>query len=77
VNTLTSPADTDTLVTQGPEAIDQLIARVLSGAHRAMCARETPNEARTVLHVAQSFADELATREPRFDRLRFIKEVMG
>ena len=34
-----------------------------------------PNEARAILHVAHSFADELATLDPRFDRLQFIKDV--
>jgi hypothetical protein len=57
------------------EAVDQLIARVLSRAHRTMEALNAPNEARTILHVAHSFADELATLDPRFDRLQFIKDV--
>ena len=34
-----------------------------------------PNEARAILHVAHSFADELAALDPRFDRLQFIKDV--
>jgi hypothetical protein len=34
---------------------------------------DTPIEARAILHVAHSFADELATTNPRFDRLRFIR----
>jgi hypothetical protein len=34
-----------------------------------------PNEARAILHVAESFADELATLDPRFDRLQFMKDV--
>jgi hypothetical protein len=33
-----------------------------------MEARNAPDEARTVLHVAQSFADEPATWTPKFDR---------
>jgi hypothetical protein len=57
------------------EAVDELIARVLSRAHRTMEARNAPDEARAVLHVAQSFADELATLDPRFDRLQFIEAV--
>ena len=57
------------------EAVDQLIARVLGGAHRKMEAIDAPNDARTILHVAESFADELAALDPRFDRLQFIKEV--
>lgn len=59
-----------------PEAVDQLIACVLRRAHRTAEASEAPNDARAILHLAQSFADELATLDPRFDRLRFIKEVM-
>ena len=58
-----------------PEAVDQLIARVLSRAHRTMEAFDSPAEARAVLHVAHSFADELATLDPRFDRLQFIKDI--
>jgi hypothetical protein len=57
------------------EAVDELIARVLSRAHRTMEARNAPDEARAVLHVAHSFADELATLDPRFDRLQFIEDV--
>jgi hypothetical protein len=58
-----------------PETLDQLIARVLRRAHRTMEAVDAPAEARAVLHVAQSFADELATLDPGFDRLQFIKDV--
>jgi hypothetical protein len=57
------------------ETVDELIARVLSRAHRTMEARNAPDEARAVLHVAHSFADELAALDPRFDRLQFIKDV--
>jgi hypothetical protein len=53
------------------ETVDQLIARVLRQAHRTTA----PDEARAVLHVAHSFADELATLDPRFDRLQFIQDV--
>jgi hypothetical protein len=58
------------------ETVDELIARVLSRARRTMEARNSPDEARAILHVAHSFADEVATRNPRFDRLQFIKDVM-
>jgi hypothetical protein len=58
-----------------PEAVGQLIARVLSRAHRSFEALDAPGEARAILHVAQSFADELATLDPRFDRLQFIKDA--
>jgi hypothetical protein len=74
VNTLTSPA-ANCRVAGRDETVDQLIARVLSGAHGRMEALDAPNEARAILHVAQSFADELATLDPRFDRLQFIKDV--
>jgi hypothetical protein len=57
------------------ETVDELIVRVLSRAHRQMEARNAPDEARAVLHVAQSFADELATLDPRFDRMRFIRDA--
>ena len=57
------------------ETVDELIARVLHRAHRTAEAHDAPDEARAVLHVAQSFADELATLDPRFDRLQFIKDV--
>jgi hypothetical protein len=57
------------------QAVDELIARVLSRAHRAMESHDAPDEARAVLHLAHSFADELATLDPRFDRLQFIKDV--
>jgi hypothetical protein len=57
------------------ETIDQLIRRVLSRAHRMLEAQDAPNEARTVLHVADAFADELSALDPGFDRLQFIKAV--
>jgi hypothetical protein len=58
-----------------PEAVDQLIARVLGRAHRMTEALNAPNEARAILEVAHSFADELADLDPGFDRLQFIKDV--
>jgi hypothetical protein len=54
---------------------DQLITRVLSRAHQMAEAANAPNEARAVLYIAHSFADELVTLDPRFDRLQFIKDV--
>ena len=70
MNTLTSPAHTGR-----DETVDELIARVLCQAHRAMCDRETPKEARIVLNVAHSFADELTTLYPGFDRVQFVRDV--
>ena len=57
------------------ETVDELIARVLRRAHETMEARNAPDEARAVLQVAHSFADELATLDPRFDRVEFIKDA--
>jgi hypothetical protein len=54
-------------------AVEELIAYVLRRAHRMANAFNAPNEARAILHVAHSFADELATANPRFDRRRFIR----
>jgi hypothetical protein len=59
--------------THDTEAADQLIARVLHRARIEANALDDPDEARAILDVAQSFADELSTANPRFDRLRFIK----
>jgi hypothetical protein len=58
-----------------PEAVDKLIARVLGRAHRTAEALNAANDARAILHVAQSFADELASVDPDFDPVQFIKEV--
>jgi hypothetical protein len=66
---------TATTLEIAPEAVDQLIARVLRRAHGTMEAFNTPAEARAVLHVAHSFADELATLDPEFDRLQFIRDI--
>jgi hypothetical protein len=57
------------------ETVDELIARVLGRAHRTMEARNAPDEARAILHVAHSFADELSTLDAGFDRMQFIKDV--
>jgi hypothetical protein len=57
------------------EAVDQLIARVLRQALREADAVNAVGEARGIFHVAQSFADDLAAADPRFDRARFIKDV--
>ena len=58
-----------------PEAVDQFIARVLRRAHQTARALDASDEARTILYLAQSFADELAAANPRFDRLGFIEAV--
>jgi len=54
---------------------DQLIAGVLCRAHHSAIALDAPDEARAILHLAQSFADELAGADPCFDRSRFIREA--
>jgi hypothetical protein len=56
-----------------PTAVDELIARVLSRARRAADGLNGSQEARAILHVAHSFADELAAANPRFDRIGFIR----
>jgi hypothetical protein len=58
-----------------PNETVEMIARVLRRAHGTMEARNAPDEARAILSVAHSFADELATLDPRFDRLQFIKDA--
>jgi hypothetical protein len=62
----------DALVQGDPIAVEQLIADVLCRAHWTAEALNAPNEARAILRVAHSFADELATMNPQFDRMRFI-----
>jgi hypothetical protein len=62
----------DALFHGDPAGVEQWIARVLGRAHRTAETLNAPSEARAILHVAESFADELATTNPRFDRLRFI-----
>jgi hypothetical protein len=54
---------------------EQLIADVLGRAHETALVKEEPDEARVILHVASSFADQLAQTDPRFDRERFIEEA--
>jgi hypothetical protein len=69
--------DTDTtadaLIQGDPVAVEELIAHVLGRAHGLAESLNSPNEARAIFHVAQSFADELAGADPQFDRMRFIK----
>jgi hypothetical protein len=63
----------DELLRKEPETIDELIARVLRQAHQTAEDLNTPSDARMILHMAHSFADELATRNPRFDRVGFVR----
>ena len=65
----------DTRVKENPQVVEELIAYVLRRAHQMAHVLNEPHEARAILHVARSFADELATTDPGFDRLRFIRAV--
>jgi hypothetical protein len=56
-----------------PEATDEFIARVLRRAHQTAEHLNTPDDARVILHLAHAFADELATTNPQFDRVGFVK----
>ncbi len=60
-----------------PLAAGELIAHVLRRAHDTAETLNSPDEARAILHVARSFADELATVNPEFDRTRFVKAATG
>jgi hypothetical protein len=54
--------------------VDSLvIAQVLGRAHQTAEAHNEPNEARTILDVAHSFADQLSSTDNRFDREGFIE----
>ena len=68
---------TDTLVAEDTTATEEMIARVLRQAHRDAEDLHAPDDARVVLRVAHSFADELATTNPEFDRLRFIESAIS
>jgi hypothetical protein len=73
----TNDSDTiaDALMQGDPVAVRELIAHVLGRAHRMAESFDAPDEARVILRVAHSFADELAVADPEFDRLRFIQTV--
>lgn len=55
------------------QTVEEFIAHVLHRAHHAAQASGAPGEARTVLGLAQLFAEELAAISEEFDRLRFIQ----
>jgi hypothetical protein len=59
------------------EAVVKLIAGVLRRAHQRAVDLHEPNEARAILHLAHSFADELATLSPGFDRMRFVMAAIN
>jgi hypothetical protein len=56
-----------------PQAIDEVIVRVLRRAHQTAEDGQTPSDARVILHMAHSFADELSRTNPEFYRGGFIK----
>jgi hypothetical protein len=56
-----------------PEATEEFIARVLRRAYQTAEHLNTPDDARVILHLAHSFADELTTTNPQFDRVMFVK----
>jgi hypothetical protein len=63
----------DALLRKDPEAMDELIARARRRARQTAEDLNTPSDARVILHVAHSFADELATTNPQFDRVGFVR----
>src|SRR4051794_14134358 len=65
----------DALARGDAAAVEELIAHVLGRAHRTAERLNSPDEARAILHVAHSFADELAGADPQFDRPRFIRKA--
>ncbi|MGZ4186897.1 MAG: hypothetical protein ACXVUE_22830 [Solirubrobacteraceae bacterium] len=76
-------ADGDEVITnraadrQDPLGIVRFIARVLEHAHTTAMTRNNPDEARAIFHVALSFAEELETSTPEFDRMRFLDAATG
>lgn len=66
------------LITENNALAEEVIGKiveVLGRAHRAAVAADEPREARTILHVAHEFANELAAARADFDRVRFIREI--
>jgi hypothetical protein len=63
----------DALLPKDPKAMDELIARVLRRTRETAEDLDAPSDARVILHVAHSFADELATANPQFDRVGFVR----
>jgi hypothetical protein len=57
-------------------ALDDFIAGVLRRAHQTVEAVRSPSEQRTILRVAQLFADELERMELPFDRMRFVEAII-
>jgi hypothetical protein len=66
------------LITENNALAEEVIGKiveVLGRGHRKAVAANEPGEARTILHVAHEFANELAGARADFDRVRFIQEI--
>ena len=68
-------ADTD--AGHGTTDVEEFIVDVLHRAHETALAAHAHDEARTILGVAQLFAEDLAKADPRFDPLRFVQAATG
>jgi hypothetical protein len=55
--------------------VERFVARILREKHQAALAAGAPDGARTILEVAQWFADDMASTDPGFDRMAFITAV--
>jgi hypothetical protein len=67
------------LITENDALAEEVIGKiseVLGNAHRTAVAADEPGEARAILHVAHSFANELAGARSDFNREKFIGEIM-
>jgi hypothetical protein len=67
------------LITENDALAEEVIGKiseVLGRAHRTAEAAGEPGEARAILHVAHSFANELGAARADFDREKFIGEIM-
>jgi hypothetical protein len=62
----------DAFVLYDAASVERMIARVLRRAH----GHAEPDDARAILDVAHSFADEIAAADPQFDRLPFIEAAV-
>src|SRR5262249_30219721 len=67
------------LITDNDALADEVIgkiAEVLGRAHKTAEAEGETGEARAILHIAHSFADELSAARADFKRERFITEII-
>jgi hypothetical protein len=58
------------------EDVIRKIAEILGREHRAAMAADESSDARVILNLAHSFADEMAVAREDFDRDRFIREIV-